>query len=183
MEDEHDSSANRDSWEYWPSRHRRCCVDGGICLTIVKMRLLAVAFILQYTLVLANVPSLRTTLSFFPGLEYRPVDSEHDLQLPLSHIPLVPDATTLTLAARPTTVYRPRSHTAVQRARLRSLHSHQSEKIEWEQVDTRGPDIEDAHTLVQLARMTGNAYALPGQKNWYDIDPAWNTVRTNISVV
>lgn len=39
-----------------------------------------------------------------------------------------------------------------------------------------GPDIEDRHTLSQLARISGNAYALPGQKNWYDIDSAWNVV-------
>ncbi|KAH9981326.1 Alpha/Beta hydrolase protein [Lactifluus volemus] len=37
-----------------------------------------------------------------------------------------------------------------------------------------GPDVEDRHTLSQLARISGNAYALPGQSNWYDIDSAWN---------
>jgi lipase ATG15 len=26
--------------------------------------------------------------------------------------------------------------------------------------------------------MTGNAYGLPGGKRWYDLDPAWNTVRS-----
>jgi len=31
------------------------------------------------------------------------------------------------------------------------------------------------HTLSQLARMTGNAYAQPGKSNWYEVDPAWNT--------
>ncbi|KAG6910289.1 hypothetical protein DXG01_011686 [Tephrocybe rancida] len=38
-----------------------------------------------------------------------------------------------------------------------------------------GPDVEDRHTLSQLARMSGNAYALPGQKNWYEVDMAWNS--------
>ena len=51
------------------------------------------------------------------------------------------------------------------------------EEVEWEEVRLAGPYIEDKHTLSQLARMTGNAYALPGQKNWYDIDVTWNTVR------
>ncbi|THH07288.1 hypothetical protein EW145_g3473 [Phellinidium pouzarii] len=47
--------------------------------------------------------------------------------------------------------------------------------IEWDQVEVEGPDVEDRHTLQQLAMMSGNAYALPGQKNWYDLDEAWNT--------
>lgn len=50
----------------------------------------------------------------------------------------------------------------------------QSEEVQWDQVKVLGPDVGDRHTISQLARMTGNAYALPGQKNWYDIDEAWN---------
>ena len=84
---------------------------------------------------------------------------------------------TWTLQARPTTVYRPRSQTDLQRARLRSLRHSESEKVEWEAADILGPDIEDRHTLAQLARMTGNAYALPGNDDWYDIDTNWNNVR------
>ena len=52
----------------------------------------------------------------------------------------------------------------------------QSEEVQWDQVKVLGPDVGDRHTISQLARMTGNAYALPGQKNWYDIDEAWNVV-------
>jgi hypothetical protein len=84
---------------------------------------------------------------------------------------------TFTLRARPTTVYRPRSQADLQQARVRSLHNGESQKVEWETVEILGPDIEDRQTLIQLARMTGNAYALPGKKNWYDIDPKWNNVR------
>jgi hypothetical protein len=81
-----------------------------------------------------------------------------------------------TLKVRPTTVNRPRSQVGLQRARLRSLRYSESEKVEWETVETLGPDIEDRHTLAQLARMTGNAYALPDRENWYDIEPKWNNV-------
>jgi lipase ATG15 len=88
-----------------------------------------------------------------------------------------PDTPTMTLKARPTTVHRPRSHALLQRARLRSLHSRECEIVEWDQKEAMGPDIEDRHTLSQLARMSGNAYALPDQSNWYEIDPAWNMVR------
>lgn len=89
---------------------------------------------------------------------------------------------TFTLRAQPTTVYRPRSQADLQHARIRSLHNGESQKVEWETVEILGPDIEDRNTLVQLARMTGNAYALPGKKNWYDIDPKWNNVR-NVALI
>jgi hypothetical protein len=72
----------------------------------------------------------------------------------------------LTLNAAPTTIYRPRS-------------VEDSQPVQWDPVEVLGPDVEDRHTLSQLARMSGNAYALPGQKNWYDIDSAWNIVSRN----
>ncbi|KAF9014112.1 Alpha/Beta hydrolase protein [Cyathus striatus] len=83
----------------------------------------------------------------------------------------------LTLKAIPTTVYRPRSLHALHNARQRSLRHAESpaEKLEWDQVEVLGPDVRNHHTLVELARMSGNAYALPGQNNWYEVDPAWNT--------
>jgi putative lipase involved disintegration of autophagic bodies len=87
-----------------------------------------------------------------------------------------PTRLSATLQARPTSIWRPRDPKALQHARLRSLKHSESVPVEWEEVQMLGPDVEDRHTLGQLARMTGNAYALPGQKNWYDIDKAWNTV-------
>ncbi|KAK7693765.1 hypothetical protein QCA50_003337 [Cerrena zonata] len=76
--------------------------------------------------------------------------------------------------AVPTTIYRPRSVNSFLHARLRSFRHSESETIEWERVETLGPDVQDLHTLTQLARMSGNAYALPGQNNWYDVDLSWN---------
>jgi len=83
------------------------------------------------------------------------------------------------LLSHPTTVYRPRSLETLHRARLRSLQHAESDAEQplWDPVVVQGPDVEDLHTLAQLARMAGNAYALPGQKNWYDVDQAWNRVR------
>ncbi|KAK2466695.1 hypothetical protein APHAL10511_000953 [Amanita phalloides] len=80
----------------------------------------------------------------------------------------------ITIQAKPTIVYRPRSLEALHSARLRSLHHAQSEPVEWDAVETLCPDVGHRHTLVQLARMAGNAYALPGHWNWYDVDEAWN---------
>lgn len=85
-------------------------------------------------------------------------------------------APSITLKAKPTTVYRPRSLEALHRARLRSLYHQESEDVEWDRIEILGPDVENKHTLSQLARMSANAYAVPGQKNWYEIDDAWNTV-------
>lgn len=87
-------------------------------------------------------------------------------------LPFGPPA--ISLKARPITVYRPKSLDAHEHARLRSLLHAETEPIEWEQVVVSAPDIEDRHTLSQLARMTANAYQLPGHKNWYDLDPSWN---------
>lgn len=96
--------------------------------------------------------------------------------------PLVDNEPSMTVKAVPTTVYRPRSLEALHHARLRSLHLAESEVVEWDRLDILGPDIEDKHTLSQLARMAGNAYALPGQKNWYEVDMAWNTVRLRLNL-
>ncbi|KAJ7271937.1 alpha/beta-hydrolase [Mycena haematopus] len=78
------------------------------------------------------------------------------------------------LKARPTTVYKPRSLDAFHHARWRSINLEESERIEWDSQEVLGPDIEDLHTLAQLSRMAGNAYARPGKKNWYEVDAAWN---------
>lgn len=79
--------------------------------------------------------------------------------------PTLPDTLvpSLTLRAVPTTVYRRSSQEYLKHP-------------PWEPVEILGPDIEDRHTLSQLARISANAYALPGEKNWYDVDSAWNDV-------
>ena len=90
------------------------------------------------------------------------LDTQDALFHPISSLPDI-RVPSWTLKAVPTTVYRPKY--------LQSLHN-----IPWDPVEVLGPDIEDKHTISQLARISGNAYALPGQKNWYDVDSAWNIV-------
>ncbi|PIL24236.1 hypothetical protein GSI_13989 [Ganoderma sinense ZZ0214-1] len=139
---------------------------------------------------------LLSSLSFTPFTTATPIHTPISFELQDEYVPRLQDAqlhdpnqvvfdvsdarnqqssATVTLQAIPTTVYRPRDSAAFQHARLRSLRSQESEPIEWEEVQLLAPDIEDKHTLSQLARMTGNAYALPGRPNWYEVDPAWNT--------
>ena len=96
----------------------------------------------------------------------------HQIAFDISDAANSPPSTAVTLQATPTVVLRPRDPAAFQHARLRSLHSHESEPIDWKPVRMLAPDVQDKHTLSQLARMTGNAYALPGRPNWYEIDPA-----------
>ncbi|KAJ7741577.1 alpha/beta-hydrolase [Mycena maculata] len=79
------------------------------------------------------------------------------------------------LRARPTTVFKPHSLEIFHHARWRSMNLEESELVEWEPQDVLGPDIEDLHTLAQLARMSANAYGVAGRRNWYEVDPAWNT--------
>ncbi|TFK42284.1 alpha/beta-hydrolase [Crucibulum laeve] len=131
------------------------------------------------TLILALVTPhvLGASLAFNAHHELRLPDTNHDRQqasfqsTPLSSPP------TLTLKSRPTNVYRPRSLDLLHHARLQSLHHSESpsEPLQWDPHHIEGPDVQDRHTLTQLARMSGNAYALPGQKNWYEVDTAWNT--------
>jgi hypothetical protein len=166
-----------------------CCFRSycGHALSIVEMFPITLVILLSLNLFISTkgaasgTPgplSERQSLSFSLDLhrecrlaEVRSPSVSHAQTDPLDlHIPF------RTVKVRPTTVNRPRSQTGLQRARLRSLRYSESEKVEWETVETLGPDVEDRHTIAQLARMTGNAYALPGQENWYDIEPKWNNV-------
>lgn len=81
-----------------------------------------------------------------------------------------------TLKAVPTLVYQPAWNSAYQDARISSLEQAMSRQVEWIPRTLAAPDVQDRHTLVELAKMAGNAYALPGHSNWYDLDGAWNQV-------
>lgn len=89
--------------------------------------------------------------------------SDGDIQFVVQQRPNLDSYPTPTLLTRPTSVYRPRSIHAFMDSRFSS----EDVAVEWDEVEVEGPDIEDRHTLQQLAMMSGNAYALPGQKSWY----------------
>ncbi|KAG6335852.1 hypothetical protein ID866_3242 [Astraeus odoratus] len=80
----------------------------------------------------------------------------------------------LSLKATPTSVYRPESVQAIEQARYASRFEAKSIPIRWHKTWVLAPDVTDRHTLGQLARMGANAYQLPGNKNWYELDYAWN---------
>lgn len=139
------------------------------CVSLVSMKtttlFLALLEIQLYRLVAAS-QSHSQPIVVSPAHHYNCDSTTHASFHP---IPLLPDTLvpSYTLKAVPTTVYRRRSQEYLKHPT-------------WEPVEILGPDIQDKHTLSQLARISGNAYALPGQKNWYDVDSAWNVVSIHL---
>ncbi|KAG6897881.1 hypothetical protein C0992_009679 [Termitomyces sp. T32_za158] len=69
---------------------------------------------------------------------------------------------------------RPDSYNAFMAARSQSMRQLQSTSLEWQDEDVLGPDVTKRKTLLQLAKMTYNSYATPGQSDWYDLGSGWN---------
>jgi len=47
-------------------------------------------------------------------------------------------------------------------------------QLKWGEFDTVLPDVSDIDTLASLAKMTNNAYSLPGEDRWFDPGGTWN---------
>jgi hypothetical protein len=75
------------------------------------------------------------------------------------------------LRTRTRRIARPRSNSAYQVARKARKND-----IEWDEDEVEVPDVEHRETLLEMAKITGDAYALPGSKSWYDLDGRWNSV-------
>lgn len=99
---------------------------------------------------------------------------------------LVADAlgsqTEATIRTKPMRVRRPRSQAQFHAARQRMRRgSTAHEAVEWDEIEVVGPDYEDRMTILELAKMTGNAYSSGSQqKNWYPLDDQWNTVSRSV---
>jgi hypothetical protein len=76
------------------------------------------------------------------------------------------------LRTRKQRIARPKSNSAYQIARKARKND-----IEWDEDEVVMPDVEHRETLLEMAKITGDAYALPGSKSWYDLDARWNSVR------
>lgn len=63
-------------------------------------------------------------------------------------------------------------------ARVHSMKFGQSQRLNWEEVIIPGPDVESRETLLQLAKMSNNAYLTPEEPEWYDLGGGWNNVCT-----
>ncbi|EMD33948.1 ATG15B [Gelatoporia subvermispora B] len=63
---------------------------------------------------------------------------------------------------------------AFHRARRRSLQFLENESLDWDEDEIVGPDTESRETILELAKMTSNAYYAPGETGWYDLEGNWN---------
>ena len=73
--------------------------------------------------------------------------------------------------------FRPSSFAAHSQARLRSLRFGENEWLDWNEDEVLEPDVENRETLLELAKMTNNAYVKPEDPEWYDLNGNWNVVR------
>ncbi|KAG9018714.1 putative lipase atg15 [Tulasnella sp. 427] len=115
-----------------------------------------------------NEPSLQSS----PGTE-QPLIVFKNRQLDHNDLVSPPAAV---LKTKPMRVRRPRSQTAFHAARQDSRINGITRCLDWDDIEVPGPDIEDRETLLELAKITGNAYALDsGSRNWYPLDGKWNS--------
>jgi len=46
--------------------------------------------------------------------------------------------------------------------------------MSWDEEEVDAPNVESRETLLELAKMANNAYLLPNETEWYDLDGKWN---------
>lgn len=94
--------------------------------------------------------------------------------IPASHIYSHKDGISpYRVQTRRITSYRPPSFDMYSEARIRSIRHGQSTDLPWEEDDIIGPDIESREALLQLAKMTSNAYLEHDDPHWYDLGDGW----------
>ena len=107
-----------------------------------------------------------------------------DAHIVFADIPQVPTSaftegnkTTYTIKTRRLSSFRPPSFRAHEAARIRSIRHAQSADLPWHEDEIVGPDVEDRETLLELAKMTNNAYVAADDAAWYKLRDEWNIVR------
>ncbi|KAG5647362.1 hypothetical protein DXG03_000430 [Asterophora parasitica] len=123
---------------------------------------------------------------------YNPTPSSQPLQFELRHLHAVsPDAHVVFSDVKPQALYthtsaqytiqlrrissfRPPSFEAFTHAQTRSVRFGQSESLHWDEEEVIAPDVERRETLLELAKMTNNAYVFPDDPAWYDLGSGWN---------
>lgn len=79
-----------------------------------------------------------------------------------------------TVQTRRTRRTRPASQAAFSQARFISARYAQTLDIPWDEDEVEGPDVESRETLLQLAKITNNAYVPPDDPQWYDLGGEFN---------
>ncbi|KAF8643257.1 hypothetical protein AX16_009143 [Volvariella volvacea WC 439] len=78
------------------------------------------------------------------------------------------------IKARKIKTYKPPSWEVISSARALSMQEEQSAAIDWQEEEILAPDVESRDTLVELAKMTNNAYVEPTDPAWYDLGSGWH---------
>ena len=76
--------------------------------------------------------------------------------------------------------FRPPSFETFSQARIHSRNFGQSMSFPWDEDEVIGPDVEKRDTLLELAKMTNNAYVEPDDPAWYKLGEQWNVVSPSI---
>jgi lipase ATG15 len=80
------------------------------------------------------------------------------------------------LRTRPVKSYRPPSFDHVSQARRLSITKQQSADLPWDEWEIPGPDVESRETLLELAKMTNNAYVIDyNDTDWYELSDQWSS--------
>ncbi|KAG8896635.1 putative lipase atg15, partial [Tulasnella sp. 403] len=141
------------------------------------------------------LPSLNTVLSLFNNLLPQSILQHHDALVPqpltfrLRHIHGVSNETNVifhdvpetyavsvmhSVNTRPVKVHRPRSQEDFHRTRLRWRREGLLDSLGWDEDVIPGPNVDDREALLELAKMTNNAYVQPGDAEWYNLTDKWN---------
>ncbi|KAJ4477345.1 alpha/beta-hydrolase [Lentinula aciculospora] len=80
-----------------------------------------------------------------------------------------------TVGSRPVSSYRGPGYDTQWIARVQSMKSGQRQSLNWAQEIVLGPDVESRESLLQLAKMSNNAYVEVGDPAWYELGEEWNT--------
>ncbi|KAJ3720828.1 alpha/beta-hydrolase [Lentinula guzmanii] len=80
----------------------------------------------------------------------------------------------LTVGARRVLSYRGPDYDSQWTARVQSMRFGQTQSLTWEPEIISGPDVESRETLLQLAKMSNNAYVAIGDPAWYELGEEWN---------
>ncbi|KAJ6545095.1 alpha/beta-hydrolase [Mycena vulgaris] len=84
-------------------------------------------------------------------------------------------ANTHTLQTRAISSFKPPSFALHAQARAQSMRFGQSllQDFPWEKEEVPAPDVEDRVTLLELAKMSNNAYVDPDDPAWYELGANW----------
>lgn len=106
-----------------------------------------------------------------------------DAHVVFSDVPQAPrsaitegNGTTYTIKTKKISSFRPPSFRAHEAARTRSIRHAQSTDLPWWEEEIVGPDVEHRETLLELAKMTNNAYVTPDDAAWYELRDEWDNV-------